>query len=293
MRIPGTKPAVRLPKAPDLKAMQDFLATRTARQVKSATEKAQTLIYDAWEKPTPRAQAVHAHKALAASPLCADAFNLLAGHAKSREKALDLYQRGMEAAALLLGPEGFEEYGGEFWGWLESRPYMRARAGVALTLDKLGRGEEAVGHLQAMLKLNPNDNQGMRFALLGVLLNLDAFEAAKALIGEYPGDGSLCWSYGRALIGFQEGRQDEAETLESVRDALIANSHVERILAGKAALVIGRSPCVVSGSAQEASDYVLTHGRAWRKLPGAVDWLIAAASAVKPESSKASSPGSQ
>jgi tetratricopeptide (TPR) repeat protein len=89
---------------------------------------------------------------------------------------------------------------------------MRARAGVALTLNKLGRREEAVDHLQAMLQLNPNDNQGLRFVLLGVLLNLGAFEAAKALMADYPNDGSIWWSYGHTLIAFHEGQPEKPET---------------------------------------------------------------------------------
>lgn len=284
---------VRLPRAPDLAAMQRFVATHSAKQVRSATDEAQTMMYDAWQKPTPRAQAVHTHKALAISPLCADAYNLLANQARTPEKALDLYMRGMEAAALVLGPEGLEEFDGGFWGFLETRPYMRARAGVALKLRKLQRFEEAAGHLRAMLKLNPNDNQGMRFVLLGTLFDLDQFEAAKALIGDYPDDDSLWWWYGQALIAFHDGRQDDPETLDTVRAALAANGQVVPVLAGRIPLVMLKSPYGAVGSPQEAGDYGREHGPAWRKLPGAVDWLIAAARITggpTPESSTASSP---
>jgi tetratricopeptide (TPR) repeat protein len=71
---------------------------------------------------------------------------------------------------LALGPEGFKEYDGHFWGFLETRPYMRARHGLALALLKLGEEEEAMKHFRAMLKLNPGDNQGIRYLLLGCLL---------------------------------------------------------------------------------------------------------------------------
>ena len=61
---------------------------------------------------------------------------------------------------MALGAEGFEEYAGHFWGFLETRPYMRARAGLAIALIKLGDESAAIEHFRAMLKLNPNDNQG-------------------------------------------------------------------------------------------------------------------------------------
>lgn len=47
------------------------------------------------------------------------------------------------------------------------------RSGLAAALWRLGRHQEAIGHYQAMLKLNPNDNQGIRYVLAGYLLARD------------------------------------------------------------------------------------------------------------------------
>ena len=52
----------------------------------------------------------------------------------------------MDAGELALGPKGFKEYAGHFWGFLETRPYMRARAGLAGTLLKLGDEDAAIRH---------------------------------------------------------------------------------------------------------------------------------------------------
>ena len=60
---------------------------------------------------------------------------------------------------MALGPRGFKRCAGHFWGFLETRPYMRARAGLAGTLLKLGDVDGALSHYRDMLKLNPNDNQ--------------------------------------------------------------------------------------------------------------------------------------
>ena len=40
-------------------------------------------------------------------------------------------------------------------------------------LVRIGKMDKAVGHLQAMLEVNPNDNQGLRNGLLGHLLELN------------------------------------------------------------------------------------------------------------------------
>ena len=148
--------------------MECFLSTVTGRQTNNATDKAQQVMYNAWEQTDPSKRIALALKALALSPLCADAYVLLAEEsAQSAEEALEYYRRGVEAGERALGPKGFKEYEGHFWGFLETRPYMRARAGLAATLNLLGDIRAAIAHYQDMLRLNPNDNQGIR--LPGVL----------------------------------------------------------------------------------------------------------------------------
>src|SRR5208337_3673882 len=160
-----------------------------------AIAKAQEVIYEAWDRATSRSRIALAHKALAISPLCADAYNLLAEEAATTAEARDLYARGLEAGELAIGPEGFEEYEGHFWGFLETRPYMRARQGLALALLKLGEEEAAMEHFRAMLNLNPGDNQGIRYLLLSCLLRRDDAAALKKLLAAYKDEWSASWLY--------------------------------------------------------------------------------------------------
>lgn len=109
--------------------------------------KAQAMIYQAWEETNPAKRLALAHQALAVSPDCADAYVLLAEEeADSAARAADYYRQGMEAGERALGGETFAEYQGDFWGLLETRPYMRARKGLADNLvgfvvgDGTGRG---------------------------------------------------------------------------------------------------------------------------------------------------------
>jgi hypothetical protein len=100
-------------------------------------------------------------KALGISPLCADAYVLLAEEARSIEEARDYYAKGVQAGGVALGPRGFKQYAGHFWGFLETAPICGPGPGLANTL-LLGDVDSALGHYRDMLKLNPNDNQGMR-----------------------------------------------------------------------------------------------------------------------------------
>jgi hypothetical protein len=60
-------------------------------------------MYEAWERTTSRSRIALARKALGISPLCADAFVLLADEAGSIEEARDYYAKGVEAGELVLG----------------------------------------------------------------------------------------------------------------------------------------------------------------------------------------------
>jgi tetratricopeptide (TPR) repeat protein len=165
------KPVSQTATLPDQRAMESFLAAIGGRTDDDATAKAQDIMYEAWQRATPRSRIALAHKALEISPLCADAYVLLAQEsASSPEEAQDLFTKGVEAGALALGPNAFKEYHGHFWSFLETRPYMRARAGLAGVMLQRGDTEGAIGHFRDMLKLNPGDNQGVQYTLLACLL---------------------------------------------------------------------------------------------------------------------------
>lgn len=175
---------------------------------------------------------------------------------------------------MALGPEGFEEFDGHFWGFLETRPYMRARHGLAMTLLQLGEEHAALEHFRAMLKLNPNDNQGIRYLFLAGLLRRGDLAGAKALLVSYADEWSANWLYTRALIAFREGTGDKPAALKLLKDARSSNEHVPAILAGSKPPVLNETGYVTMGGPDEATYYVLEFGKAWKDTPGAVAWLI-------------------
>jgi tetratricopeptide (TPR) repeat protein len=267
---------------PDRRAMESFLAALAGRPHDESLAEAQDLMYQAWEAGSSRARVALAHKALAISPLCADAYNLLAGEAKSTEESRELYARGVDAGTMALGPEGFEEYAGHFWGFLETRPYMRARAGLAGALQRLGDEDAAIGHYREMLKLNPDDNQGTRDVLAALFLEREDIAALKELLAAYADDGSVLWVYTQALLAFRDGGASDENAGKLVRDAWAANEHVPGILTGKKPAVLGRHGLITLGGADEATYYVQACGSAWRRTEGAIAWLSSVTAALSP-----------
>jgi tetratricopeptide (TPR) repeat protein len=217
-----------------------------------------------------------------AQPLEAHLAFLLAEEAESIEEARDYYAKGVEAGELALGPEGFKQYAGHFWGFLETRPYMRARAGLASTRLQLGDVDGALTHYRDRLKLNPNDNQGIRYVLAGCLLRQDNDSALKELLAAHE-DGSAFWLYTQALVAFRESGGNDQRAATLVRDAWSANEHVPAILAGTKPPVTSDDGYVTMGGPDEATHYVTECGPAWHRTPGAVAWLTKLAATLAPK----------
>jgi tetratricopeptide (TPR) repeat protein len=242
----------------------------------SDLERAQELLYDAWEQPGRRKRVSLARKALALSPDCADAYVLLAEEtAGSPEAARPLYERGVAAGERALGEASFRERVGAFWHLLETRPYMRARAGLAEALWASGERDAALAHFRALLRLNPGDHQGNRYRLLAALLEAERDGEATRLLGEYREEASAAWAYGRLLLAIREGGADRPARRHLER-AVRANPFVPAYLLGVQRLPRRPPAYVGMGDDAEAQDYVLSYGQAWLGTPGALDWLATA-----------------
>jgi tetratricopeptide (TPR) repeat protein len=259
---------------PDRRALEGLVSAIGGRRTEDAIGEAQDVMYDAWERTSRGARVALAHKALAISPLCADAYVLLAEEeAKSATEALAYYRKGVEAGEQALGPKGFKQCAGHFWGFLETRPYMRARAGLAATLNALGEVDVAIGHYRDMLRLNPGDNQGIRYVLAGCLMKRGDTEALKRLLEQYDEDGSAPWLYTRALVAFRGNAAINKEAVELAKKACNANRHVPAVLAGTKKTKPSTNGYVTMGGEDEAAHYFEEWGFDWLTTLGAIDWL--------------------
>jgi tetratricopeptide (TPR) repeat protein len=277
----GQGPQRRRPKPPpehlpDRRAMEAVMQQLAARLQGHSPQdtplgQAQALMYRAFEEPDEQRRVRLATEALAICPDCADAYVLLAEHAAGRREALRLYEQGVAAGERALGPEAFQRDAGHFWGLLETRPYLRARLGLAHALWAAGRRDEAVRHWQDMLRLNPNDNQGVRYALAGSLLFLDRDDDLDRLLRQY-NEGSATWAYTKALLAFRR-HGDTPEARQSLKKAEEANRHVPAYLLGEKFPPAGPPAYYSPGDESEALTYLGGFLAGWRSTPGAVAWL--------------------
>ena len=238
-------------------------------------ERAQDLAWEAWDTPVKKKRIAMAHQALDISADCADAFVLLAmSEAKTLPDTIELYRKGVSAGERALGPVMFTEEAGHFWGILETRPYMRACEGLARSLWQSGEPNDAASIYQEMLRLNPGDNQGVRYPLLDLLITLKRDSEARTLITAHKNDNFAGWGYGRALLEFR-AQGDTVLARRKLAEALKRNSHAAAYLTGAKPMPKDMPDAYSPGQETEAIVYAETGRLPWLATPGAVDWLRA------------------
>jgi hypothetical protein len=260
--------------------MKQYLNSLTGRSLddledlegKTPLDRAQFLIYDAWEEPTPKKRLALAKKALKLSPDCTDAYNLLAEESTSPSEAYELYAQGYEAGKRVLGENFFSENKGHFWGRHETRPLMRSLGGLAETSFKLGVPAQGFAHGYEMLDLNPGDNQGIRYLLMSRHGEQMEFEAMASLMKRYPNDCGAEWYFTRPLLTFQK-EGDTLSSKEQLHFALNENPFVTDYLLERKPFLTDLPDRIELGGESEALCYGVDFLGVWKKVDGALAWL--------------------
>jgi len=234
-------------------------------------DRAQYLVYDAWEEKSAKRRTEMARKALELWPDCADAYCVMAEGATTSDEERRMLEAAVAAGERAIGPEPFKEDVGRFWGIHTTRPYMRARFLLANFLWSEEEDEAAIKHARELLRLNPRDNQGVRYSLVGWLLACGNDRAAVVLLDRHDED-SACWQYARALLEFRTwGDSDRA------RATLERAFHSNEVLPGyliALGLGLGELPDISDPeTSEEAILAVSDLGEPWQMTPGALDWL--------------------
>jgi len=287
-KCPRKKPT-RSASSPDLAALLDLAALEAMwRELGVGPEddalgEAQGLAYEAWEAVDGRSRYALARKALKISPFCADAWLILSERpSMSARDRRTFLERAVKAGELALGAGGLTEYAGHFWGFLETRPYMRARHSLAEDLWQASDREAAIGHLREMLALNPGDNQGLRYVLLGWLMAMEDYAAVEAHLQEHSDEASAFMCYAQALYAFRRNG-DVGAARAAAQEAWHCNSHIPKLLAGTKRARFEDTGYYTWRGEDEASYYLEEYGFARKGTPGAIEWLVEVTKNLTPE----------
>ena len=130
--------------------------------------------------------------ALALEPNNADALMMKADlTAKNKIEFLEKLDKIIDiAAASLIKARLFDKCREDFWGLLETRPYMRARSRrIELYID-LGMMKLAEKECEEMLGLCDSDNLGIRYTLMHIYALFEEEDKALRLLEKYSDDGT-------------------------------------------------------------------------------------------------------
>ena len=236
-------------------------------------EEAQNLI-DKARDSTVRRRKMLIKKALKLDPDCVEAWILMAEKKAENnlQKAIIYARNAVAAGERSLGPEIFKEGTGHFWGIVATRPYMRAMQLLAELLRMHKEHDEAITVYQKILQLNPGDNQGVRYVLVGYLPGMGHDDLLRSLLDDYKGEGMAFFGYAQALWTFQhEGAGPEADA--ALREAFKANAFVPEYLLGERTFPAELPDYFSPQDKNEAVTYVSDAVEGWLTIPGAMEWL--------------------
>jgi hypothetical protein len=125
-----------------------------------------------------------------------------------------------------------------------------------------------------MLRLNPHDNQGIRYVLAAYLVEAERDDDLAALLQDYPDDGAAAWSWTAALVAFRKSG-DGPQSRALLAQALSDNHHVAAYLLDELRVPKRLPPYISQGGKDEAIYYAIEYRSGWIKSRGAIDWLRA------------------
>ncbi|MFN5468651.1 MAG: DUF6930 domain-containing protein [Pirellulaceae bacterium] len=210
----------------------------------------------------------------------------LADSNASLETRIIFLRRAVELGRELLG-QNFEQKVGEFWLAPETRPFMHAKAALAHALSENNELAEAAVQLSEMLQLNPNDNQGARWDLVPLLLQLELEDDVEKLLDCYPEEAFALWPWARLLLAIRRSAP-AAERARLLAAARKANDNVAAYLTGARALPHRFADLFSFGDENEAALVALSLLGPWRETEGATSWLRQALAGPKATSGAAS-----
>lgn len=244
----------------------DDLPERTDKKGRS-----QDLVFEAYEQTVAKGKKL-VKQALELDPNNADAYNYLASIEKDIDKAIMQYEKAIKAGEKTLGKKFFKEEKGYFWGMLETRPYMRAKAGLADCLYAKKEVDKAIEIYEEMLELNPNDNQGIRYLLSTLLLDKKDLTKFELFIQSSEEEDCAVWNYNNALYNFKK-TGGTSKTKKVLQEAYKSNEFVIDYMLGMKKMPDEQPQYIGRGDENEAISYVNGSWTIWDKTDGAFDWL--------------------
>ncbi len=214
------------------------------------------------------ANAVQEQPKAAASPL--ERLLDIADEQPDPRDALEMFQTALDECQHLAGVSVFENADGLLWDIPDARCYLRAVFGVAASLWRLNRVEEAARHFEEVLQADRADHLFARYWLAACRLDAGRLEELKPLLDRYD-EPTAFWRYAQSLWTFAtDGNCDESCRLLNEAHRLDAR-FVDYLLGD--GLVRADQPIRFEQGRNATHSTARLLLPAWRSVPGAASWV--------------------
>lgn len=156
----------------------------------------------------------YAKKAQKADPADLDARRLVIQYGgKDEIEQLKALKQAVADGKELMKQQGFLEAGviGDFWGVLETRPYMRLHRAYVDALTDLGMMGRAIEESRDMLRLCEGDNLGIRYTLMHLFALMEMEEDALKLHQRFDGQDDTQMLLPLSMLYYKKEDLEKAE----------------------------------------------------------------------------------
>jgi len=150
--------------------------------------------------------------------------------AKDGTKLVRDYAKAVQRATAFMEETGYfeDEYIGDFWGVLATRPYMRLRCKYANLLTENGMIGQARDECIELLRLCEGDNMGIRFLLMHIYAYFEDEEAALTLHKQFDSYDETEMLLPLSILYYKKG--DFTKATQYLRKLNGANRDLKRFL---------------------------------------------------------------
>jgi tetratricopeptide (TPR) repeat protein len=234
------------------------------------SEQAQDLVYAAYDLTRTKAKAI-IEKALKLDPDCIEAYEFLGSLENTAELAILFYEKSISIGRRIFGGKYMKDHKGMFWGFHETRPFMRCLQHYSDCLYAMGKVKECIAVLEEMIELNPSDNQGVRDPLLLYLIQIDDAQKFLKYAKMYKEDSLAFPLFNRALFAYKTEGETKSSNSKLMK-ALKQNKFVaQRLLSNKS--ITNLPDHYGFGDENEADYYAGIAQHVWASTKGAREWL--------------------
>ncbi len=223
-----------------------------------------------------------ARQALQEDPTHTEATLLLAESTFDTSRKIELFSKAVEHGEAQCA-ELLETEVGRFWEFSETRPFLRAKYGLASALASDGQVNEAMTQLLDILRLNQNDNLGVRYEIIPLLLSQNKEKEAIEILNKYP-EQTASWLYLKAQVEFRREGPIGRTAQKAIAAAIKFNPHVLELLMADHPPMMPEHYAL--GSPEEAAIVIEEQLGSWTESEGFVEWMLQRAAVLKQQENK-------